>query len=135
MKLSKKILSTTLSVLLFSAPIVRMSASAESMLYNPTNVASYVTVDWSTQYNSINELKNDADIFITGTVINQTIEQRYNLYFTHSYVQSPEGKIYDVLQTGAYINGTPYNIPIEAPLMTQCVNNDRRWSICILRST
>ena len=34
MKLSKKILSTTLSVLLFSAPIVRMSASAESMLYN-----------------------------------------------------------------------------------------------------
>lgn len=87
MKLSKKILSTTLSVLLFSAPIVRMSASAESMLYNPTNVASYVTVDWSTQYNSINELKNDADIFITGTVINQTIEQRYNLYFTHSYVQ------------------------------------------------
>lgn len=70
MKLSKKIPSTTLSVLLFSAPIVRMSASAESMLYNPTNVASYVTVDWSTQYNSINELKNDADIFITGMDIN-----------------------------------------------------------------
>ena len=57
MKLSKKILSTTLSVLLFSAPIVRMSASAESMLYNckkDGNVSIMIEDGVSVYYDQLN---------------------------------------------------------------------------------
>lgn len=78
-------------------------------------IATFVT--WSETYDSLNQIMNSSDICLIGTVIDQSIEERSGVYFTHSYVETEDEQIYDVMQTGAVVNGKDSNIPFDAPLM------------------
>lgn len=60
---------------------------------------------------------SNSDICIVGTVISQEIEERDGIYFTHSFVENTDGKIYDILQTGAILAGNYVNVPSDAALM------------------
>ena len=68
-------------------------------------------------FDSVDEIMNNTDANIISTVISQSIEDRCGIKFTHSYVQTDLGKIYDVLQTGAIVNGKPVNILNDTPLL------------------
>ena len=72
---------------------------------------------WTETFDSVDEIMNNADANIIGTVISHSIEDRCGIKFTHSYVQTDLGKIYDVLQTGAIVNGKPVNILNDTPLL------------------
>ena len=72
---------------------------------------------WSDAYESLEEIMTLADVCTVGKVIKQTVEQRANLYFTHSYVETEDGSLYDVLQTGAIIGDREENIPYDLSLL------------------
>lgn len=115
---AKKIVLILISLLICTtdAALVCAYEPSEIQSASPIN-PQYISVERKDYYENIAELQNDADIFITGTVVSQEVEQRHNLYFTHSYIQAANNKIYDVLQTGAYISDNPRNIPNDFPLM------------------
>ncbi len=78
---------------------------------------SLTMVLWEDTYDSLVEAMSASDITIVGTVTSQSVEVRDEVYFTHSYVEAPDGEIYDVLQTGAVIGGNEVGVPYDAPLL------------------
>ena len=82
------------------------------------NIPEPITIaTWAHTYQSVDEMLEDSDVIVVGTVIGQTVEQDEGLYFTHSYVEGTNDEIYDVLQTGAIINGVEENIPTDVALL------------------
>jgi len=118
MKCTKMLSAFLLSAVICTASVMEASAYANNLSTTNKDVASgKVTVSWSNSYDSLNELAANSDQFVTGTVVRQTTELRHDLYFTHSFISDTNGDIYDVLQTGAVINGIEHNIPYDTPLM------------------
>lgn len=105
----------TVSCGMVSASAADIEISLKNMQTDTINIVS-----WTQTYQSVDEMMEDADVNIVGTVISQTIEARGEddtLYFTHSYVEGNNGELYDVLQTGAFIDGEKMNIPYDVSLL------------------
>lgn len=94
-----------------------VSVSASDFVDSSSNNESCTMVLWGETFDSMDDIMANSDVIITGTVESQSVVKLHNLYFTHSYVRSAEGVMYDVTQTGAYVNGEPENIPIDSELL------------------
>ncbi len=109
----------------FLATAISMCAVAPCYAYEDVNATvdmgqSFSTttiVDWTETYDSLRDVVENSDICLVGSVSSQEIEMRGDLYFTHSYINTEDGNTYDVLQTGAVVNGVEVNVPYDAALM------------------
>lgn len=119
MKKTKKLFCLFLAVAIGicgAAPVSANDGLDMSQDFNMTeNTVTFV--EWSDTYDSAEEMIEKSDVNIIGTVISQEVEQRHDLYFTHSYVEDECGEIYDVLQTGAIIENTEINIPYDSTIL------------------
>lgn len=80
---------------------------------------------WTNQYESAEEMVDNADIVVYGTVVDQSCEQRYDLVFTRSFIDVHEvfkgssdllENNIEVLQTGGTLNETITPAILEMPL-------------------
>ena len=117
--MKKKLLSVSLAtaIALCSAASVGAIDVGEPVEVN--TAPSYGTVIWTETYNSIDELIDNADVCTIASVQSQSVEKIHDLYFTHSYVETEDGCTYDIIQTGAYINGVPTNMINDVALLEE----------------
>lgn len=113
----KKLFSVFLATAIAICGAGSVYAEGEPSEQTGTSCNSLCSVTWEETYNSLDEVMENSDICMIGTVISQEVEQRYDLYFTHSYVQDANGEIFDVLQTGAVIGNTEINVPYDISLL------------------
>lgn len=119
--LKKSLLSTTLFAMLVCFCTFSASANADSL--EDTGCAT-TEVSWVSCFDSLDDMKADSDIIITGTVVGTETELRHDVVFTRCYVRIDKqekgtlsaGTVIPVLQTGGtYGNITTPEIA-DAPL-------------------
>lgn len=120
--LKKSLLSTTLFAMLVCFCTFSASANADSL--EDTGCAT-TEVSWVSCFDSLDDMKADSDIIITGTVVRTETELRHDVVFTRCYVRIDKqekgtlcaGTVIPVLQTGGtYGNITTPEIA-DAPLL------------------
>lgn len=120
--LKKSLLSTVLFALLVCFCTFSASANADSL--EDTGCAT-TEVSWVSCFDSLDDMKADSDIIITGTVVRTETELRHDVVFTRCYVRIDKqekgtlsaGTVIPVLQTGGtYGNITTPEIA-DAPLL------------------
>lgn len=125
--MKKRIVSMLLTAMIaFSTSAVAVSAES-SQVQSEQTIENKTTVSWCETYDSLYQVISNSDICIVGTVISQEIEERDGIYFTHSFVENTDGKIYDILQTGAILAGNYVNVPSDAALM----ENGEDYFLCL----
>ena len=117
--MKKKLFSLCMATAIAICGAASVSAADGWMQETEMNAGdhSLTMVLWEDTYDSLVEAMSASDITIVGTVTSQSVEVRDEVYFTHSYVEAPDGEIYDVLQTGAMIGGNEVGVPYDAPLL------------------
>lgn len=124
---------------IFLATAISICAVTPCYAYEEINIpadmeqhlSSITIVDWTETYDSLKDVVYNSDVCLIGSVTSQEIEMREDIFFTHSYVQTEDGNTYDVLQTGAIIDGVGINIPYDAALME--TGND--YFLCLDEAT
>lgn len=120
--LKKSLLSTVLFAMLVCFCTFSASANADSL--EDTGCAT-TEVSWVSCFDSLDDMKADSDIIITGTVVRTETELRHDVVFTRCYVRIDKqekgtlsaGTVIPVLQTGGtYGNITTPEIA-DAPLL------------------
>ena len=120
--LKKSLLSTVLFAMLVCFCTFSVSANADSL--EDTECAT-TEVSWVSCFDSLDDMKADSDIIITGTVVRTETELRHDVVFTRCYVRIDKqekgtlsaGTVIPVLQTGGtYGNITTPEIA-DAPLL------------------
>lgn len=120
--LKKSLLSTVLFSMLVCFCTFSVSANADSL--EDTECAT-TEVSWVSCFDSLDDMKADSDIIITGTVVGTETELRHDVVFTRCYVRIDKqekgtlsaGTVIPVLQTGGtYGNITTPEIA-DAPLL------------------
>lgn len=120
--LKKSLLSTVLFAMLVCFCTFSASANADSL--EDTGCAT-TEVSWVSCFDSLDDMKADSDVIITGTVIRTETELRHDVVFTRCYVRIDKqekgtlsaGTVIPVLQTGGtYGNITTPEIA-DAPLL------------------
>lgn len=120
--LKKSLLSTVLFAMLVCFCTFSASANADSL--EDTGCAT-TEVSWVSCFDSLDDMKADSDIIITGTVVGTETELRHDVVFTRCYVRIDKqekgtlsaGTVIPVLQTGGtYGNITTPEIA-DAPLL------------------
>lgn len=120
--LKKSLLSTVLFAMLVCFCTFSASANADSL--EDTGCAT-TEVSWVSCFDSLDDMKADSDIIITGTVVRTETELRHDVVFTRCYVRIDKqekgtlsaGTVIPVLQTGGtYGNITTPEI-VDAPLL------------------
>lgn len=120
--LKKSLLSTALFAMLVCFCTFSASANADSL--EDTECAT-TEVSWVSCFDSLDDMKADSDIIITGTVVRTETELRHDVVFTRCYVRIDKqekgtlsaGTVIPVLQTGGtYGNITTPEIA-DAPLL------------------
>lgn len=120
--LKKSLLSTVLFAMLVCFCTFSASANADSL--EDTECAT-TEVSWVSCFDSLDDMKADSDIIITGTVVRTETELRHDVVFTRCYVRIDKqekgtlsaGTVIPVLQTGGtYGNITTPEIA-DAPLL------------------
>lgn len=120
--LKKSLLSTALFAMLVCFCTFSASANADSL--EDTGCAT-TEVSWVSCFDSLDDMKADSDIIITGTVVRTETELRHDVVFTRCYVRIDKqekgtlsaGTVIPVLQTGGtYGNITTPEIA-DAPLL------------------
>lgn len=120
--LKKSLLSTALFAMLVCFCTFSASANADSL--EDTGCAT-TEVSWVSCFDSLDDMKADSDIIITGTVVGTETELRHDVVFTRCYVRIDKqekgtlsaGTVIPVLQTGGtYGNITTPEIA-DAPLL------------------
>lgn len=120
--LKKSLLSTVLFAMLVCFCTFSASANADSL--EDTGCAT-TEVSWVSCFDSLDDMKTDSDIIITGTVVGTETELRHDVVFTRCYVRIDKqekgtlsaGTVIPVLQTGGtYGNITTPEIA-DAPLL------------------
>lgn len=120
--LKKSLLSTVLFAMLVCFCTFSASANADSL--EDTECAT-TEVSWVSCFDSLDDMKADSDIIITGTVVGTETELRHDVVFTRCYVRIDKqekgtlsaGTVIPVLQTGGtYGNITTPEIA-DAPLL------------------
>lgn len=120
--LKKSLLSTVLFAMLVCFCTFSVSANADSL--EDTECAT-TEVSWVSCFDSLDDMKADSDIIITGTVVGTETELRHDVVFTRCYVRIDKqekgtlsaGTVIPVLQTGGtYGNITTPEIA-DAPLL------------------
>lgn len=120
--LKKSLLSTALFAMLVCFCTFSASANADSL--EDTGCAT-TEVSWVSCFDSLDDIKADSDIIITGTVVGTETELRHDVVFTRCYVRIDKqekgtlsaGTVIPVLQTGGtYGNITTPEIA-DAPLL------------------
>lgn len=127
--MKKKLFSVGLATAVALCSAVSVGASDE-LEVDTVKQPSYAMVIWSETFNSIDEVIQNSDATIVGTVESQSVELVHDLYFTHSYVTTDSGQTYDVLQTGAVINGVPTNILNDTKLLEE----NEEYFLCLKES-
>ena len=106
---------------LFLTAAIAMSKTntiiAEERMEEPAIKESYTIIDWNETYDSFDNMLSNSDVYIVGTVAFQETEERHNLYFTRSYVETDNDVVYEVLQIGAIIDNNAVNMPIDTMLL------------------
>lgn len=120
--LKKSLLSTVLFAMLVCFCTFSVSANADSL--EDTECAT-TEVSWVSCFDSLDDMKADSDIIITGTVVRTETELRHDVVFTRCYIRIDKqekgtlsaGTVIPVLQTGGtYGNITTPEIA-DAPLL------------------
>lgn len=120
--LKKSLLSTVLFAMLVCFCTFSASANADSL--EDTGCAT-TEVSWVSCFDSLDDMKADSDVIITGTVVRTETELRHDVVFTRCYVRIDKqekgtlsaGTVIPVLQTGGtYGNITTPEIA-DAPLL------------------
>lgn len=120
--LKKSLFSTVLFAMLVCFCTFSASANADSL--EDTGCAT-TEVSWVSCFDSLDDMKADSDIIITGTVVRTETELRHDVVFTRCYVRIDKqekgtlsaGTVIPVLQTGGtYGNITTPEIA-DAPLL------------------
>lgn len=120
--LKKSLLSTALFAMLVCFCTFSASANADSL--EDTGCAT-TEVSWVSCFDSLDDMKADSDVIITGTVVRTETELRHDVVFTRCYVRIDKqekgtlsaGTVIPVLQTGGtYGNITTPEIA-DAPLL------------------
>lgn len=120
--LKKSLLSTVLFAMLVCFCTFSASANADSL--EDTGCAT-TEASWVSCFDSLDDMKADSDIIITGTVVRTETELRHDVVFTRCYVRIDKqekgtlsaGTVIPVLQTGGtYRNITTPEIA-DAPLL------------------
>lgn len=120
--LKKSLLSTVLFAMLVCFCTFSASANADSL--EDTECAT-TEASWVSCFDSLDDMKADSDIIITGTVVGTETELRHDVVFTRCYVRIDKqekgtlsaGTVIPVLQTGGtYGNITTPEIA-DAPLL------------------
>lgn len=120
--LKKSLLSTVLFAMLVCFCTFSASANADSL--EDTECAT-TEVSWVSCFDSLDDMKADSDIIITGTVVRTETELRHDVVFTRCYIRIDKqekgtlsaGTVIPVLQTGGtYGNITTPEIA-DAPLL------------------
>ena len=113
-----------IGVIVLIAVTLCTGVSPQEQQSQPETSDSFSHALWSDSYNDFNELMENADLIITGSVISQTAQQRNDLVFTLQNIivtsvieGNVSAKRISVLQTGGSINSL-FTPPIEeAPLL------------------
>lgn len=120
--LKKSLFSTVLFAMLVCFCTFSASANADSL--EDTGCAT-TEVSWVSCFDSLDDMKADSDIIITGTVVGTETELRHDVVFTRCYVRIDKqekgtlsaGTVIPVLQTGGtYGNITTPEIA-DVPLL------------------
>lgn len=118
----KSLLSTVLFAMLVCFCTFSASANADSL---EDTVCATTEVSWVSCFDSLDDMKANSDIIITGTVVRTETELRHDVVFTRCYVRIDKqekgnlsaGTVIPVLQTGGtYGNITTPEIE-DAPLL------------------
>ena len=115
--MKKKLFSLSLATAIALSSAISVGADEYFSVDLNTSETPSAIVLWNETYDSVDEIMQNSDVCIVGDVISQSVEDRYGVKFTHSYVQADTGEIYDVMQTGAIINGKSFNIINDTPLL------------------
>lgn len=107
----------TIGVLLAGMLTVSCGAGSVSAVDANTSQMPITVATWANTYSSMDTMLNESDAVIVGTVESQTVKQVDELYFTHSFVQDQSGNTYEVVQTGAIVNGVEKNVPVDVTLL------------------
>lgn len=108
------------------ALIVPMNTlSASAILDSSSNLLSVTDASWNKSFDSLDDMRLNSDIIITGTVVSAVPELRYDMVFTKSYIQiinQVKGSVdldtlIPVLQTGGTYGNTTTPAITDAPLL------------------
>lgn len=120
--LKKSLLSTVLFAMLVCFCTFSASANADSL--EDTGCAT-TEVSWVSCFDSLDDMKADSDIIITGTVVRTETELRHDVVFTRCYVRIDKqekgtlsaGTVIPVLQTGGTYGSITTPEIADAPLL------------------